>query len=196
METEREAEVSCPQLGRSWQYSLTITHWHTSCRHRRSLTQLVIAGWLSWRITTSIFGTTLERRMGMRMVSLDSLVRWMRWRLSIQSWRKLEEWPWWCLFVLKLDHPADIPVPPRKYCLTISQSWSHSRSSPAFSKVEGSLWPRVGEEDLWSWTVNTSGPLPSAGRPRIHERMGHLGAERVEELSRQRFYWQYMNKDI
>jgi transposase InsO family protein len=30
----------------------------------------------------------------------------------------------------------------------------------------------------------------------LHEKMGHLGAERVEELSRQRFYWPYMKKDI
>ena len=30
----------------------------------------------------------------------------------------------------------------------------------------------------------------------FHAKMGHLGVERVEELSRQRFYWPYMKKDI
>ena len=30
----------------------------------------------------------------------------------------------------------------------------------------------------------------------LHEKMGHLGAEKVEELSRQRFYWPFMKDDI
>ena len=30
----------------------------------------------------------------------------------------------------------------------------------------------------------------------LHDRMGHLGADRVEDLCRQRFYWPYMRKDI
>ena len=30
----------------------------------------------------------------------------------------------------------------------------------------------------------------------IHEKMGHLGADKVEELARQRYYWPYMRKDI
>lgn len=30
----------------------------------------------------------------------------------------------------------------------------------------------------------------------LHENMGHLGVERVEELCRRRFYWPYMYKDI
>ena len=30
----------------------------------------------------------------------------------------------------------------------------------------------------------------------LHTKMGHLGPERVEELSRQRFYWPYMKADI
>ena len=30
----------------------------------------------------------------------------------------------------------------------------------------------------------------------LHEKMGHLGSDRVEELSRQRFYWPYMKGDI
>ena len=31
---------------------------------------------------------------------------------------------------------------------------------------------------------------------KFHEKMGHLGVERVEELSRQRFYWPYTRRDI
>ena len=30
----------------------------------------------------------------------------------------------------------------------------------------------------------------------LHNNMGHLGAERVVELARKRFYWPYMQKDI
>ena len=30
----------------------------------------------------------------------------------------------------------------------------------------------------------------------LHNKMGHLGAEKVEELSRQRFYWPYMGDEI
>ena len=30
----------------------------------------------------------------------------------------------------------------------------------------------------------------------LHQRMGHLAADRVEDLARQRFYWPYMVKDI
>ena len=30
----------------------------------------------------------------------------------------------------------------------------------------------------------------------LHQKMGHLGSDRVEELCRQRFYWPYMRKDI
>ena len=30
----------------------------------------------------------------------------------------------------------------------------------------------------------------------LHNKMGHLGAEKVEELSRQRFYWPYMSTEI
>ena len=30
----------------------------------------------------------------------------------------------------------------------------------------------------------------------LHQKMGHLGSDRVEELARQRFYWPYMVKDI
>ena len=30
----------------------------------------------------------------------------------------------------------------------------------------------------------------------LHQKMGHLGCDRVEELARQRFYWPYMKKDI
>ena len=30
----------------------------------------------------------------------------------------------------------------------------------------------------------------------LHQKMGHLGSDRVEELSRQRFYWPYMGDDI
>ena len=30
----------------------------------------------------------------------------------------------------------------------------------------------------------------------LHDKMGHLGSEKVEELARQRFYWPYMQADI
>ena len=30
----------------------------------------------------------------------------------------------------------------------------------------------------------------------LHSKMGHLGHEKVEELSRQRFYWPFMQQDI
>ena len=30
----------------------------------------------------------------------------------------------------------------------------------------------------------------------LHENMGHLGAERVTELARERFYWPFMRADI
>ncbi len=30
----------------------------------------------------------------------------------------------------------------------------------------------------------------------LHQKMGHLGSDRVEELARQRFYWPYMTKDV
>ena len=30
----------------------------------------------------------------------------------------------------------------------------------------------------------------------LHQKMGHLGSDRVEELVRQRFYWPYMQKDV
>ena len=30
----------------------------------------------------------------------------------------------------------------------------------------------------------------------LHAKLGHLGADRVEELARQRFYWPYMRKDV
>ena len=30
----------------------------------------------------------------------------------------------------------------------------------------------------------------------LHENMGHLGAERVMELARERFYWPFMRADI
>ena len=30
----------------------------------------------------------------------------------------------------------------------------------------------------------------------LHQKMGHLGSDRVEELTRQRFYWPYMQKDV
>ena len=30
----------------------------------------------------------------------------------------------------------------------------------------------------------------------LHEKLGHLGSDKVEELARQRFYWPYMQADI
>jgi hypothetical protein len=30
----------------------------------------------------------------------------------------------------------------------------------------------------------------------LHNKMGHLGVERLEELARSRFYWPYMRRDV